>query len=58
MSAFKVYVGRLTPHVTEKDLTELFLNYGVIQTITLKYGFAFLVCILHTSTTKISLTSI
>lgn len=45
--SFKVYVGNLTPHVNEKHLTDLFLKYGVIQEITMKNGFAFIVSLYY-----------
>merc|ERR1711894_105287 len=41
MSTHKLYVGNLSPHVTEKDLYDAFMKFGDVDKIYMKDKFAF-----------------
>uniref|UniRef100_A0A8R1HG70 RRM domain-containing protein n=1 Tax=Caenorhabditis japonica TaxID=281687 RepID=A0A8R1HG70_CAEJA len=41
MSAARIYIGRLTPRVTEGDVEHFFRGYGKIRDVLLKNGFGF-----------------
>lgn len=44
MSLSRIYVGRLSYQVREKDVERFFRGFGRIRDINLKNGFGFVVC--------------
>lgn len=42
----KLFIGRLGPDVRQRDLEDLFSQYGRIRACTLKSTFGFVVCLL------------
>jgi arginine/serine-rich splicing factor 7 len=42
----RIYIGRLSARTRERDLEDAFSRYGRILSCDLKYGYAFIVCVL------------